>query len=141
MPVEPVQIESATAPGFLARYKLLLLTYEGQKPPTPQFHSVLANWVRAGGALVVVDNDRDPYDAVREWWNTEPYSYKTPRQHLFGELGIPQDATGLFKVGRGVVVSARLSPAALTYKTNGAATIQIARSPGRFCGQLAMERK
>lgn len=125
MPVEPVQIESATAPGFLARYKLLLLTYEGQKPPTPQFHSVLANWVRTGGALVVVDNDRDPYNAVREWWNTEPYSYKTPRQHLFGELGIPQDATGLFKVGRGVVVSARLSPAALTYKTNGAATIRL----------------
>ena len=125
VPVEPVQIESATAPGFLTEYKLLLLTYEGQKPPTPQFHSVLANWVRAGGALVVVDNDRDPYDAVREWWNTEPYSYKTPRQHLFGELGIPQDATGLFKVGRGVVVSARLSPAALTYKTNGAATIRL----------------
>ena len=124
MPVEPVQIESATEPGFLARYKLLMLTYEGQKPPTPQFHSALANWVRAGGALVVVDNDRDPYDAVREWWNTAPYSYKTPRQHLFGELGIPEDATGLYKVGKGVVVSARLSPAALTYKKDGAVTIR-----------------
>ena len=60
IPVEPVQIESATVPGFLDRYKLLLLTYEGQKPPTPQFHDALAKWVRAGGALVVVDNDRDP---------------------------------------------------------------------------------
>jgi hypothetical protein len=124
VPVEPVQIESATTPGFLTRYKLLLLTYEGQKPPTPQFHSALANWVRAGGALVVVDNDRDPYNAVREWWNTAPYSYKTPRQHLFGELGIPEDATGIYKVGKGVVVSARQSPAALTYKTNGATAIR-----------------
>jgi hypothetical protein len=124
VPVEPAQIESATTPGFLTRYKLLLLTYEGQKPPTPQFHSALANWVRAGGALVVVDNDRDPYNAVREWWNTAPYSYKTPRQHLFGELGIPEDATGIYKVGKGVVVSARQSPAALTYKTNGAAAIR-----------------
>lgn len=124
MPVEPVQIESATEPGFLARYKLLLLTYEGQKPPTPQFHSALANWVHAGGALVVVDNDRDPYDAVREWWNTAPYSYQTPRQHLFDELGIPKDATGLYRVGKGVVVSARLSPAALTYKKHGAAAIR-----------------
>ena len=72
IPVEPVQIESATSPGFLDRYRLLLLTYEGQKPPTPAFHEALGQWVRAGGALVVLDNDRDPYCAVREWWNTPP---------------------------------------------------------------------
>lgn len=100
MPVEPVQIENATAPGFLARYKLLLLTYEGQKPPTPQFHQALAQWVRNGGALVVVDNDDDPYDAVREWWNTAPDAYATPRQQLFAELGLAKDASGMFRVER-----------------------------------------
>ncbi len=124
IPVEPVQIESATAPGFLGRYKLLLLTYEGQKPPTPAFHDALARWVRAGGALIVVDNDRDPYNAVREWWNTAPYSYRTPRQHLFDKLGIPKDASGIYRVGNGIVASARLSPAALTYKKSGGATIR-----------------
>lgn len=124
LPVEPVQIESATAPGFLARYKLLLLTYEGQKPPTPQFHIALAKWVRAGGALVVVDNDDDPYNAVREWWNTSSNFYATPRQHLFAALGIPKDASGMFKVGSGVVVSARLSPAASTYQQDGDAAIR-----------------
>ncbi len=124
IPVEPVQIESATTPGFLSRYKLLLLTYEGQKPPTPKFHDALTKWVRAGGTLVVVDNDRDPYNAVHEWWNTAPYSYQTPRQHLFAELGIPIDASGIYKTGSGVVVSARLSPAALTYKRDGAATVR-----------------
>ncbi len=36
IPVEPVQIENCTTPGFLDRYKLLILTYEGQKPPTPR---------------------------------------------------------------------------------------------------------
>ncbi len=88
IPVEPVQIESSGAPGFLSRYRLLLLTYEGQKPPTPAFHAALAAWVRAGGALVVVDNDNDPYNAVREWWNTAPNAFATPRQHLFAQLGI-----------------------------------------------------
>ena len=67
----------------------MLLTYEGQKPPKPEFHAALAKWVRDGGALVVVDDDSDPYNAVREWWNTAPHSYKTPRQHLFEALGIP----------------------------------------------------
>jgi len=46
VPVEPVQIESAATPGFLDRYKVLLLTYEGQKPPTREFHEALAKWVR-----------------------------------------------------------------------------------------------
>jgi hypothetical protein len=119
IPVEPVQIESSTAPGFLSRYKLLLLTYEGQKPPTAQFHQVLAEWVRKGGALLVVDNDDDPYNAVREWWNTAPLDYKTPRQDLFHTLGIPIDGDGLFHIGRGVVLSARLSPAALCYEKDG----------------------
>ena len=91
VPVEPVQIESAAAPGFLNRYKLLLLTYEGQKPPTPEFHSALwPNGCATGGALVVVDDDGDPYNAVREWWNTAPHSFATPRQHLFEALRFRQ---------------------------------------------------
>jgi hypothetical protein len=124
VPVEPVQIESANTIGFLNRYKLLMLTYEGQKPPKPEFHTALAKWVRDGGALVVVDDDSDPYNAVREWWNTAPRSYKTPRQHLFEALGIPPDATGVHKVGRGVVVRDALSPAALTYEADGAETVR-----------------
>lgn len=120
IPAEPVQIESAGAPGFLNRYKLLLLTYEGQKPPSPDFHTALARWVRAGGALLVVDNDDDPYNGVREWWNTTPFAYKTPREHLFKLLGIPEDGAGLFHVGRGVVLAERVSPAALTYRADGA---------------------
>lgn len=126
VPVEPVQIESAATAGFLDRYKLLLLTYEGQKPPKPEFHAALAKWVRDGGALVVVDDDSDPYNAVREWWNTAPNAFATPRQHLFEALGLSKDATGLHKVGRGVVVREALSPAALTYKEDGAETVRKA---------------
>jgi hypothetical protein len=128
VPVEPVQIENAamsrSGAGFLSRYKLLLLTYEGQKPPTPAFHSALVRWVRNGGALLVVDNDDDPYNAVREWWNTSPMDFKTPREHLFKLLGIPADGEGLFHVGKGVVVSERVSPAALTYRADGGDTLR-----------------
>lgn len=86
MPVEPVQIESASKPGFLDHYRILMLTYEGQKPPTPNFHVALANWVRNGGALVVVDNDRDSYNKVREWWNKAPLAFQSPRQHCLRSL-------------------------------------------------------
>ena len=122
-PVEPVQIESATELGFLSRYRILLLTYQGQKPPTPEFHAALAKWVRDGGALVVVDDDRDPYNAVHEWWNQPPFRYATPREHLFEKLALPKDATGLHKVGHGVVMREAVSPAALTYRPDGAERI------------------
>ncbi len=124
LPVEPVQIEYANSPGFLNRYKMLLLTYEGQKPPTPEFHDALAEWVRNGGALVVIDNDDDRYNGVREWWNRAPDSYKTPREHLFLKLGISKDAVGLHAVGRGVILSERISPAALTYRKDGGETVR-----------------
>ena len=122
VPIEPVQMESATADG-LDRYKLLLLTYEGQKPSTPEFHRMVAGWVREGGALVIVDDDRDPYNVVHEWWNTAPYAYQSPRQHLFEILGIPKDIAGIYRVGTGVVVFKRESPAALTYRKDGAEVI------------------
>lgn len=121
VPVEPVQIESAAATlGFLDRYRVLLLTYEGQKPPTPTFHAALAAWVKAGGALVVIDDDKDSFNAVQEWWNTGEMKFATPRHHLFDALGLAHDARGTSAVGKGTVVWEPLSPAALTYKPDGA---------------------
>lgn len=119
LPVEPVQIENAAEPGFLDRYTLLLLTYEGQKPPDPKFHDALALWVKQGGALVVVDDDRDAFNAVRDWWNEGEFSFKTPREHLFKLLGLPADARGLNRVGKGIVLFESASPAALTYQPDG----------------------
>jgi hypothetical protein len=148
VPVEPVQIESAATPGFLDRYKVLLLTYEGQKPPTREFHEALAKWVRAGGALVVVDDDSDPYNAVREWWNTAPRSYRSPLEHLFETLGISKDASGMHRVGRGIVWRESASPAALTYKADGAEIVRHAvrqsanavKLPWKESGTLVLRR-
>ena len=123
VPVEPVQIETSGQKGFLDRYKILLLTYEGQKPPTPEFHTAVAEWVNAGGALVVVDDDDDAFNQVREWWNTLPYSYASPRLHLFDQLGLKADAAFPARVGRGCVIYDRVSPAKLTYRSDGAAHV------------------
>lgn len=126
MPVEPVQIESTyskSAPGFLRRYKVLLLTYDGQKPPSPAFHTALAAWVRAGGALIVLDDDQDPYNHAHDWWNSGENHFDTPRDHLFLTLGLKPSATGLHAVGKGFVLYEPQSPAALTHSPNGAKTV------------------
>ena len=87
IPVQPVQLENVTIPGYLNGLKVILMSYEGMKPLTPNVHDAIAKWVRAGGTLVFVDADKDPFLAVREWWNTGGRSYRTPREHLFSVLG------------------------------------------------------
>jgi len=119
VPVEPVQIETAQ----LDRYKTLLLSYEGQKPPKPEFHDTLAAWVKSGGALIVIDDDRDPFNSVREWWNTGDMHYATPRHHLFDKLGLSYDLTGEHKVGQGTVIYQRRSPSQLSRSKDGAAIV------------------
>jgi hypothetical protein len=128
IPVEPVQIESTyegkDPADFLRNYKLLLLTYEGQKPPSARFHQAIAAWVKAGGALVVVDDDKDPYNRAHDWWNSGAQHLATPRVDLFRQLGLSLDAEGLHRVGRGVVLYTAKSPAALTHDKAGADTIR-----------------
>ncbi len=120
VPVEAVQLEDAGMPGFLSQYKMLLLTYDGQKPPSPQLHAALADWVRAGGVLIVVDDDRDPFDQVREWWNTGDFHDATPRLDLFRRLKVAANADGPQHVGRGIVLYDPQSPAALSHQNGGA---------------------
>ena len=124
IPAECVQLEDATVPGFLSHYRVLLLTYSGQKPPRPQLHDAIADWVKAGGTLVVIDDDKDPYDAVREWWNTGDLHDATPRLDLFRKLGLPPAATGPQHVGKGIVLYSPQSPSDLSHKKGGADTIR-----------------
>ena len=120
MPVEPVQIESASiGSAALSRYKVLLLTYEGQKPPAPKFHLALAQRVKSGGPLIVVDDDKDSYNSVTDWWNSGGDHFATPREHLFQTLGLAANATGSHPVGEGFVLYARQSPTALAYSASG----------------------
>ena len=88
MPVTPVQLENVTLPNYLKGFRILLVTYRGMKPLTPDVHRSLAEWVKRGGVLVVCDDDADPYNAVREWWNSDGRHCATPREDLFAQLGL-----------------------------------------------------
>lgn len=125
-PVEPVQLENLKKSSDLDRYKVVIMTYEGMKPMTADADPVLADWVKGGGVLLFVDDDRDPYNGIRSWWNApEGPSYETPRQALFEALGLGRDAKpGAHKVGEGTLIWDASSPAALSYRPEGAAHVQ-----------------
>ena len=109
----------------MSRYKLLLLTYEGQKPPKPEFHAALAKWVREWRSAGGGGRRQRPYNAVREWWNTAPYSTDLRASTLFETLGIPKDPRACTRWGE-ALCCAKLIPAALTYKEDGAETVRKA---------------
>ncbi len=44
--LDMVQLERAGDPGYLDNVRVLLLTYEGQKPLSSAVHDALAAWVR-----------------------------------------------------------------------------------------------
>jgi hypothetical protein len=133
MPVTPVQLENAGLPGYLDSFHVLFLTYQGMKPLGPEVHGPLVEWVKRGGALVVVDDDSDPYNAVREWWNTGKNAYRSPRSHLFQLLGLADKDFGPeanpMRLGKGTVTWLRENPARLADNRDGDARLaQIARA-------------
>lgn len=128
-PVTPVQLENVTLPGFLDSQRVLLLSYEGQKPLTADVHGALADWVKKGGFLVMVDDDKDPYNKVHAWWNEDGKNDRNPRQHLFETLGVKDDAFGregadpVVAVGQGGLIWLRENPAAFARNAGGDARL------------------
>ncbi len=128
LPVAPVQLENVTVPHYLDNFRVLFLSYDGQKPLSPEVHAPLADWVKQGGVLVVCDRDADPYLKVRDWWNSDGKNYATPRQHLFEVLGLGESAATnqLVQVGKGGVIWLPERPAELTTSPQGAEQVVAA---------------
>ncbi len=128
MPVTPVQLENVTLPNYLDPFRVLFLTYQGMKPLSADVHAPLVEWVKRGGELIVVDDDSDPYNAVREWWNTGENHFHGPRNHLFQLLGLVDKdlfADGSRRVGKGGITWLRQNPADLANSADG--DLRIAR--------------
>ena len=129
MPVTPVQLENVTIPHYLDPFHILFLTYDGMKPLSSEPHSALADWVKRGGILVVCDDDQDPFNKVREWWNSDGLHYATPRQDLFERLGLGESAANASqpsettKVGVGSVIWLHENPVQMANSADGDASL------------------
>ncbi|MBK1881348.1 hypothetical protein JIN85_02910 [Luteolibacter pohnpeiensis] len=121
IPITPVQLENVTLPGFLDDQKVLMLSYQGQKPQSADIHPALAEWVKKGGILIFVDDDSDPYNKVREWWNDEGKNDRIPRQDLFEKLGLKREPTPdrATKVGNGSLIWLKKNPVSYALSEEG----------------------
>ncbi len=78
-------IDRFAEPGYLAPYKVLFLSYDGQKPLEAAVNAALADWVKAGGTLVLFGAG-DAFDEVDEWWKAAGFA--SPQDELLAQLGV-----------------------------------------------------
>jgi hypothetical protein len=88
VPVEIVPGERVGDREYLARFKVLLLSYDMQKPLGPEIDEALAEWVKAGGALVLLGGE-DAYNTIGEWWSR--LGFTGPTDHLLRQCGVAVD--------------------------------------------------
>ncbi len=154
IPLAPVQLENVSIAHFLDGFRILLLSYHGMKPLSADVHSSLVDWVKRGGVLIVCDDDSDPYNRVREWWNSSDLQFATPRDDLFARLGLagrkPDAFAGgkLVDVEKGGIVWLHENPTALAADAGGDARLVAAvkqaaeqlKMPWRETNYLALRR-
>jgi len=111
IPVETVHMENLDNANALKNVKVLVMSYANMKPLTPSVHTQLAAWVKNGGVLIYYGRDNDPFQTVREWWNTNGNNYVSPSVHLWEQLQIkPQEGTMEYTYGKGKVFLVRRDP-------------------------------
>jgi len=123
----PVSITHLENTGYADTWKnvrVLLMTYSNMKPLDPKAHEDIAQWIRNGGKLIYCGRDDDAYQNVLEWWNQGNNHYTAPSQHLFGLLGIPEQAKGgVYSCGKGQVYVIRQDPKEFVLNPNGDAIL------------------
>jgi len=111
VPVEMVHMENLGYPASLSDIKVLILSYANMKPMSPEVHKYLSEWVKQGGTMLYYGRDDDPFQQVKEWWNSNGNDYNVPSQDLFKRLGIEGvHPEGHYSFGKGDVYITRKDP-------------------------------
>ncbi len=112
IPVQPLLLENLSRPGYLTGYKTLFLSYRAMKPQQPKWHERLATWVKTGGTLIFIDDDKDAFNHAPGWWREPSYNLARPAEHLFQTLGLNNGANpGRNKAGMGSLIYINANPA------------------------------
>ena len=111
VPVETVHMENLGTKDALKDVEVLIMSYANMKPFSADVHRQLAAWVNNGGALIYYGRDNDPFQEVKEWWNSNGNEYRAPSVHLFQSMNIqPTEANMKYKYGKGAVFIIRQDP-------------------------------
>ena len=119
IPLKIIQMEHLLSYQPLKDIKILLLSYEGQKPLKKEYHSIIKDWVKSGGNLLVIDDNSDPYNGLNNWWKME--GYNSPLEHLIRTLFEDKEPSdNISNIDKGHIWWVKQSPSALSRNQEGA---------------------
>ncbi len=129
VPIETVHMENLDNGNTLKNIKVLIMSYANMKPLQESYHTALSKWVNDGGVLIYYGRDNDPFQTVREWWNTGKYNFNSPSEDLFKKLNVSNTKEDSFiQSGKGWVNIKRVDPKELIIEgSNDAAFIELIR--------------
>lgn len=136
---QPLPLEHTAFPGFLDSVQIVILSYAAMKPMRPDYHAILAEWVKAGNILIYIDDLADPFNKVTEWWNSGMFQYANPAEHLFEVLGlgVKPDFDDIYFVGKGRVVLRKTQPTEFSQSVeNTREYIELIQHITHFLGKL-----
>jgi hypothetical protein len=111
IPVETVHMENLGFANTLKNIKVLVMSYANMKPQSEKVNEQLAAWVKGGGVLIYYGRDNDPFQKVKEWWNTNGKKYAAPSEELFEQMHInPSENKMMYSFGKGKVFIKRNDP-------------------------------
>ncbi len=111
IPVETVHMENLGFAGTLKDIKVLVMSYSNMKPQSVKVNEQLAQWVKHGGILIYYGRDSDPFQEVKEWWNTNGKNYAGPSAHLFQLMHInPSENKMMYSYGKGKMFIEKQDP-------------------------------
>ena len=119
IPAGIVHMENLENASALRNTKILVMSYSNMKPQSAKVNNQLADWVKGGGTLIYYGRDNDPFQKVKEWWNTNGMTYAAPSQHLFEQMNIVfSDNKMQYRYGKGTVYIVREDPKEIVLKPN-----------------------
>ncbi len=111
VPVKTVHIENVSYPDTWKNLHVLVMSYSNMKPMEQSAHAYIAEWVKNGGVLIYCGSDKDVYQNVPEWWNSDGKNFEAPSEDLFLQLGLQLPVKeGEYKYGKGTVCVLRTDP-------------------------------
>jgi len=101
IPVSSFVMERVQDKNYANLYKIIVLSYEEFKPIKPEMNIALAEWVKRGGSLIILDYDSDELDKDDYFW-WRKIGFETPLEHLLAQF---KDG-----YGNGNVIQEKISP-------------------------------
>jgi len=128
IPIKTVHMENLGWKNSLKDIKVLIMSYTNMKPLSPESHDLLAVWIKDGGILIYCSRNDDPFQQVKEWWNSDGLSYQYPIADLYRKIGAPLAGQEKFNYGKGTIYRLQQNPKEFVLKQGGDAHYWMAVS-------------